>query len=73
MYSLVNGALLPDSELLQNGSNYYASQTIDNCESNRILIIARISGATDCNLTIDDSSLSYPKFFTPNGDGFNDT
>ncbi len=37
------------------------------------MINAQISTAGDCNLTIDDSSLSYPKYFTPNGDGFNDT
>ncbi|MBG6111524.1 gliding motility-associated-like protein [Flavobacterium sp. CG_9.10] len=57
---------------LQNVNTNYASQTIDNCESNPILINARISTDADCDLTIDNSSLSYPKFFTPNGDSFND-
>jgi gliding motility-associated-like protein len=70
--SLTSGSI-PDTIILQNGLNYYASQTIDNCESNRILINTRILATADCDLTIDnDAPLSYPKFFTPNGDGFND-
>jgi gliding motility-associated-like protein len=71
--SLTGSSVLPKTTLLQNEINYYASQTIDDCESSRILINTRISAAEDCDLTIDDSSLSYPKYFTPNGDGFNDT
>jgi gliding motility-associated-like protein len=71
--SLMGGSELPKTTLLKDGINYYASQTITNCESNRILINTRLSAVTDCDLTIDNSSLSYPKFFTPNGDGFNDT
>jgi gliding motility-associated-like protein len=71
--SISDGSLLTDSALLQNGINYYATQTINNCESNRILINAQISSVQDCDLIIDDSLLSYPKYFTPNGDGYNDT
>jgi gliding motility-associated-like protein len=72
--SLTSGSIIPDTIILQNGLNYYASQTIDNCESNRILINTRILATADCDLTIDnDAPLSYPKFFTPNGDNYNDT
>jgi hypothetical protein len=54
-------APIPDTTILQNGLNYYASQTIDNCESNRILINTRILATADCDLTIDnDAPLSYP-------------
>jgi hypothetical protein len=71
--SLTSGSIIPDTIILQNGLNYYASQTIDSCESNRILINTRILATADCDLIIDnDAPLSYPKFFTPNGDGFND-
>ena len=72
--SVASGSIIPDTTILQNGFNYYASQTIDNCESNRILINTRILATAYCDLTIDnDASLSYPKFFTPNGDNYNDT
>nr|WP_315156575.1 T9SS type B sorting domain-containing protein [uncultured Flavobacterium sp.] len=64
---------LPESTLLKDGITYYASQTANNCESDRIPIIIEILTATtgDCINFIDE--LPYPKFFTPNNDGFNDT
>ncbi|SHM44821.1 T9SS type B sorting domain-containing protein [Flavobacterium xinjiangense] len=72
--SLMGITLLPASTVLQDGMNYYASQTVANCESNRIMINTRILALANCDLTGEDtSSLSYPKFFTPNGDAFNDT
>ena len=35
------------------------------------VLVADLEGCT--NLTIDVTVIDYPKFFTPNGDGFNDT
>ncbi|MEZ7504584.1 T9SS type B sorting domain-containing protein [Flavobacterium sp. Arc2] len=72
--SLTIGLQIPETTVLKNGGNYYASQTIADCESNRILINTRLLAVADCDLIIDDdTSLAYPKYFTPNGDGFNDT
>ncbi|WP_052257196.1 T9SS type B sorting domain-containing protein [Flavobacterium sp. AED] len=72
--SLTGGSVLPKTTLLQDGINYYASQTITDCESNRILINTQILADVNCHPIIDaDSLLTYPKFFTPNGDGYNDT
>ncbi|HEY1195878.1 T9SS type B sorting domain-containing protein [Flavobacterium sp.] len=64
---------LPESTSLENGITYYASQTISNCESDRIPVTIHILEATvgNCINLVDE--LPYPKFFTPNGDGFNDT
>lgn len=64
---------LPESTLLENGISYYASETINNCESDRIPITITILKATsaDCINFIDE--LPYPNFFTPNNDGYNDT
>jgi len=64
---------LPESMLLKNGVTYYASQTTNNCESDRIPIVIEILTATtgDCINFVEE--LPYPKFFTPNNDGYNDT
>ena len=64
---------LSDFTLLENGITYYASETINNCESDRIPISIIILEATtgDCINFVDE--LPYPKFFTPNNDGYNDT
>lgn len=64
---------LPESTLLENGITYYASQTIDNCEGDRIPVSITILGATtsECINYVDE--LPFPKFFTPNNDGYNDT
>lgn len=64
---------LSESTLLENGITYYASQTENTCESDRIPVTTNILEATskDCINLINE--LPYPKFFTPNGDGFNDT
>jgi gliding motility-associated-like protein len=64
---------LQESTSLENGITYYASQTITNCESDRIPVTIHILEATvgNCINLVDE--LPYPKFFTPNGDGFNDT
>jgi len=64
---------LSESTLLENGITYYASQTIGSCESDRIPITIEVLEATKgvCINFIDE--LPYPKFFTPNNDGFNDT
>lgn len=40
--ALTNGGLLSDTTLLQNGITYYASQTINGCESERIPVIINI-------------------------------
>ena len=64
---------LSESTLLENGITYYASETINNCESERIPVAINILEATtgDCINFVDE--LPYPKFFTPNNDGYNDT
>ena len=64
---------LSESTLLENGITYYASQTINSCESDRIPITIQILEATtgDCINFVDE--LPYPKFFTPNNDTFNDS
>ena len=64
---------LSESTLLENGITYFASQTINTCESDRIPVTITILEATskDCINLVNE--LPYPKFFTPNGDGFNDT
>ncbi len=41
--ALVGGNLLPLTKPLENGITYYASQTIGNCESNRIGILVTIT------------------------------
>ncbi|TDO71486.1 gliding motility-associated-like protein [Flavobacterium chryseum] len=58
---------------LENGNIYYASQTINGCESDRIAVKIQILPATtaDCINYLDE--LPFPKFFTPNSDGYNDT
>jgi gliding motility-associated-like protein len=64
---------LSESTPLENGITYYASQTINSCESDRIPITIQILEATtgDCINFVDE--LPYPKYFTPNGDTFHDT
>lgn len=64
---------LSESTPLQNRITYYTSQTINNCESDRIPVTVYIMEATtpDCINFVDE--LPFPKFFTPNNDGYNDT
>lgn len=64
---------LSEFTLLENGITYFASETINNCESDRIPVSITILEATtaDCINFVDE--LPYPKFFTPNNDGYNDT
>ncbi|KAF2517312.1 T9SS type B sorting domain-containing protein [Flavobacterium foetidum] len=64
---------LSESTLLENGITYYATQTINKCESDRIPVTINILEATtgDCIHFVEE--LPYPKFFTPNNDGHNDT
>jgi gliding motility-associated-like protein len=71
--SLTSSTSLSESTLLTNGTTYYASQTVNNCESTRIPILITILDATnnECINLVDE--FPYPKFFTPNNDGFNDT
>ena len=40
--ALTNGILLSNNTSLQNGTNYYASQTINGCESKRIPVLINI-------------------------------
>ncbi|MNX53122.1 hypothetical protein D3C86_838130 [compost metagenome] len=71
--SISSNINLPETTLLENGVTYYASQTINSCESDRIPVTINILEATssECINLVDE--LPYPKFFTPNGDGYNDT
>lgn len=64
---------LSESTSLENGITYYASQTVSTCESDRIPVTISILEATagDCIHLVNE--LPFPKFFTPNGDSFNDT
>ncbi|MFH6994334.1 T9SS type B sorting domain-containing protein [Flavobacterium sp. FlaQc-48] len=64
---------LSEATTLENGITYYASQTINNCESDRIPVTINILEATqgDCINFVEE--LPFPKFFTPNNDGYNDT
>lgn len=64
---------LSDSTLLENGITYYASQTVNTCEGDRIPVTITILEATtgDCINYVEE--LPFPKFFTPNNDGYNDT
>ncbi|KAF2079139.1 T9SS type B sorting domain-containing protein [Flavobacterium sharifuzzamanii] len=64
---------LSESTSLENGITYYASQTVSTCESDRIPVTINILEATagDCIHLVNE--LPFLKFFTPNGDGFNDT
>ncbi|QGK72603.1 T9SS type B sorting domain-containing protein [Flavobacterium sp. SLB02] len=70
--STSSNTTLSESAALENGITYYASQTIRNCESDRIPITINILEATqgDCINYVDE--LPFPKFFTPNNDGYND-
>ncbi|PIF30940.1 gliding motility-associated-like protein [Flavobacterium sp. 9] len=70
--SLSATTTLSESTLLQNGITYYASQTINNCESDRIPVMIKVVEATtgDCINFVDE--LPFPKFFTPNNDTYND-
>jgi len=70
--SISSNSTLSESTLLQNGITYYASQTINNCESDRIPVTIKVLEATtaECINFVDE--LPYPKFFTPNNDTFND-
>jgi gliding motility-associated-like protein len=65
--------VLSESTPLENGYTYYATQTVNNCESYRIPVTISILEATDkdCINLVDE--LPFPKFFTPNNDGYNDT
>jgi len=71
--AITDGMNLSESTPLENESVYYASQTVNDCESERIPITIQIQEATstDCINYVDE--LPYPKYFTPNSDGYNDT
>lgn len=58
---------------MEDGVTYYASQTISNCESDRVPVTINILATIDQNCINLVDELPYPKFFTPNEDGFNDT
>ncbi len=64
---------LSESTSLEDGTTYYASQTISSCESDKIPVTINILGATTSECIHFVEELPYPKFFTPNGDGHNDT
>ncbi|WP_431242665.1 T9SS type B sorting domain-containing protein [Flavobacterium sp. P21] len=63
---------LSESTLLENGMTYYASEEINNCESGRVPVSINVLEATAGNCINFVDELPFPKFFTPNGDGYND-
>ncbi len=63
---------LSESTLLENGITYYVSETISKCESDRVPVAISILEATKGNCINFVDELPFPKFFTPNGDGYND-
>ncbi|PXY42581.1 hypothetical protein DMB65_00715 [Flavobacterium cheongpyeongense] len=71
--SISSSVSLSESTLLENGITYYASQTVNNCESERIPVLINILGATTADCINFIKELPYPKFFTPNNDYQNDT
>ncbi|TDW48617.1 gliding motility-associated-like protein [Flavobacterium sp. 270] len=64
---------LSESALLENGVTYYVQETINNCESDKIPVKITILEATSGNCINLVEELPFPKFFTPNNDGYNDT
>ncbi|NGY38145.1 T9SS type B sorting domain-containing protein [Flavobacterium sp. XN-5] len=40
--ALTNGNILPNNTALQNGTNYYASQTINGCESEKVPVLINV-------------------------------
>ncbi|PXY45734.1 DUF7948 domain-containing protein [Flavobacterium hydrophilum] len=71
--SISSSVSLSESTLLENGITYYASQTVNNCESERIPVLINILGAITADCINFTEELPYPKFFTPNNDYHNDT
>jgi gliding motility-associated-like protein len=71
--AITAGTNLSESTPLETGVTYYASQTINNCESERTPIAIQIFEATTSQCINFVDALPYPKFFTPNNDGFNET
>lgn len=70
--STTSNISLSESTLLENGVTYYVSETINNCESDRIPVKISVLEATAGNCINLVEELPFPKFFTPNGDGYND-
>lgn len=68
-----SSSILSESTSLENEKTYYASQTLSNCESDRIPVTINILAAIDRNCINSVNDLPFPNFFTPNGDGYNDT
>jgi gliding motility-associated-like protein len=71
--AMTAGTNLSESTPLETGITYYASQTIHDCESERTPIAIQIFEATTSQCINFVDELPYPKFFTPNNDGYNDT
>ncbi|MWB95966.1 T9SS type B sorting domain-containing protein [Flavobacterium sp. GA093] len=71
--ALTGGENLSNMTPLENGKTYYASQTINSCESDRNTFSIQILEATTADCINFEDELPYPKFFTPNNDGYNDT
>lgn len=71
--AITAGVTLSESTPLKNEVTYFASQTINDCESERTPITIKIDEATATPCTKYINELPYPKFFTPNNDTFHDT
>jgi gliding motility-associated-like protein len=71
--SFAIGTNLSESTPLENGITYFATQTINDCESERAAIKVQILEATTADCINFAEELPFPKFFTPNNDGYNDT
>jgi gliding motility-associated-like protein len=71
--TISSAIVLSESTPLKSGFTYYASQTVNNCESDRIPVTVNILEATDKDCINLVAKLPFPKFFTPNNDSYNDT
>ena len=68
----LSGSSIGDYEYSLDGVHFQNSNTFTNLLSGQYTVY--VNDKNGCGLTSEDVFLlTYPKFFTPNGDGFNDT
>lgn len=68
-YTNINGVGTPDAPIVNTTNiaqyQYYVSETVSNCESDRVSVLVEVKKCCDGNIFI-------PTAFTPNNDGQND-